>query len=51
MAKVRRFSTDVPRGEPAGQGEQGAPQAHASAVRNAVPDLPREIVDNVTANA
>ncbi len=48
MAKVRKFSTDVPRGEPAGQ---GAPTAHASAVRNAVPDLPREIVETVTASA
>ena len=51
MAKVRKFSTDVPRAEPAGQGRQTTSDAEAPAVRNAVPDLPREVVETVTANA
>ena len=48
MAKVRKFSTDVPKAEPA---EQVAPKSDSPAVRNAVPDFPKEIVETVTANA
>jgi hypothetical protein len=49
MAKVRKFSTDVPR--PGGAGEGGQATLSSPAARNAVPDLSREIVDSVSANA
>jgi Arc/MetJ-type ribon-helix-helix transcriptional regulator len=51
MAKVRKFTTDVHKPEPEGQGELGAPKANSHAVRNAVPNLPKEIVETVTASA
>ena len=51
MARVRKFSTDVPKVEPAGQGPQEASKVDVTPVRNAVPDLPKEIVESVTASA
>lgn len=52
MAKVRRFDTGIDPSASARAGQRSDPPSKtAEAVRNAVPDIPKEAVDSVAASA
>jgi hypothetical protein len=50
MAKVRKFNIDVPAAQAVGEGRDTTSGRDVPA-RNAVPDLPRQVVDSVSASA